>query len=159
MTFDGIDAFLRHLATLRGVVEAAEHAGLQDAGAGLVAGAQAMIGEELREWPALAESTVAEKSRAGYTGRISATDPLYRTGELRASISYSVQGQAVILGTTDPIAPYQENGTSRIPPRPFISATMFRDGHAAADLVAKHMVVAFGGGHAPDRRPGPLTGG
>ena len=158
--FDSIDAFLRHLSRLPEAVHEAERRGLDEAGKGLVVGAQGMIGEEVREWPALAESTVAEKQALGYTGRISTTDPLYRTGELRVSISYTVHENVVTLGSADPIAPFQEHGTSRIPPRPFISATMFRDGRAAAHLVAGYVVSAFGSHPVPRRsQNGHLTGG
>lgn len=159
-SFGTIDAFLQHLATLPAAVAAAERHGMEAAGASLVTGAQGMIGEEIAQWAALAASTVEEKSRLGYTGRVSATDPLYRTGELRLSIKFSVAPGTLTLGTNDPIAAFQEFGTARIPPRPFIGATMFRDGRAAADLVAGYMVAAFGV-NPPTRPPsnGRLTSG
>ena len=159
MSFSSLDSFIAHLRTLPAAVEAGRRRGLEAAGEGLVAGAQAMIGEEVREWPGLADITIQQKEALGYTGRISATDPLYRTGELRTSISYTLHGYGVTLGSTDPIAPYQENGTSRIPPRPFISTTMFRDGKAAADLVFGFEMAAFSSLPPPHHRAGDhLTG-
>lgn len=92
--------------------------------------AKSLIGQELSEWPALAESTVAEKERLGYTGAVSATDPLLRTGELRDSIKADAElspgGAIGMVGSNDPIAEYQELGTSRIPPRPFMSLALRR---------------------------------
>jgi phage gpG-like protein len=117
-----------------------------------------MIGEEIREWADLAPATVEEKQRLGYTGQVSATDPLLRTGELRLSIGHTVEEHGVILGSTDPVAPYQEWGTDRIPPRPFIGATMSREGHEAAELVANHMVGAAAGKNGP-MRPVPRRDG
>lgn len=131
------------------MVEHAEAKGLAAAGKGLTTAAQEMIGTEDEDWPALADATVAEKSRLGYTNRISPTDPLYRTGELRISISYTVDANGVTLGSTDPIAPFQEDGTHTIPARPFISATLFRHGHAAADLVADYLMGGFMGLRRP----------
>ena len=48
--------------------------------------AKDFIGHELAEWKPLAPSTIAEKERLGFTGQVSATDPLLRTGDMRDSI-------------------------------------------------------------------------
>jgi|ERR1039458_2089062 phage gpG-like protein len=92
--------------------------------------AKAYIGHELSEWPALAESTVEEKSKLGYTGRLSATDPLLRTGEMRASIGAYAVGSVGVVGSNEKKALWQEMGTLRatgsIPPRPFIGMAMSR---------------------------------
>ena len=153
--FGSIEAFLQFLATRPRAVEAAEKVGLEAAGRILVTDAKTMIGEEIREWADLAPSTVEEKQRLGYTGQVSATDPLLRTGQLRNSISSGVEGHKLVLGSDDPVAPYQEFGTSRIPPRPFIGATMFREGGEAAELVANHVLgaaVGFSGPLVPLKR-------
>jgi hypothetical protein len=92
--------------------------------------AKDLIGRENPEWPALAPSTVAEKSRLGYVGRISATDPLYRTGTLRESIEGVAEGFTATVATPDKIGLWQEMGTIRpsgsIPPRPFLGLAMSR---------------------------------
>lgn len=89
--------------------------------------ARALIGQELPEWPPLTARTIAEKQRLGYTGQISETDPLLRTGQLKASISAESEatttGAVGIVGSDDKIAAYQELGTSKLPPRPFIAPT------------------------------------
>lgn len=77
-----------------------------------------------RAWAPLAESTVEQKTQAGYAPP---DNPLLRTGEMRDSISGRVTmkgiGKAlsvIEVGSTDPVALYQEMGTDTIPPRPFI---------------------------------------
>ena len=92
--------------------------------------AKALIGHENPEWAPLAPSTIDEKSRLGFTGRISATDPLYRTGEMRESIEGAAEGLTGVVGSTDKVALWQEMGTLRptgsIPPRPFLGLAMSR---------------------------------
>jgi HK97 gp10 family phage protein len=83
-----------------------------------------MIGHELPQWPPLAQSTVAEKQQLGYVGHVSATDPLLRTGELRDSIRFEVEGLTVTVGSHEKIAAYHEFGTPRMPPRPFLAPAM-----------------------------------
>jgi hypothetical protein len=108
--------------------------------------ARELIGTEDQEWPPLSPRTIAEKGRLGFTGQVSSTDPLLRTGELRDSIKHVVEDVEVILGSDDPQAAYHEYGTEREPPRPFIATTMFREGHDAATLVWRHVMAAFVGG-------------
>lgn len=67
-------------------------------------------------WAPLAESTKADRVRSGYTE----DDPLLRSGELKNSIESEVVGLAAIVGTKSEIGLWQEMGTDRIPPRPFI---------------------------------------
>lgn len=62
-----------------------------------------LIGHELPQWPPLADSTIKEKERLGYTGHVSATDPLLRTGENRDSIGFEV----------DPLELEQVTGSKR----------------------------------------------
>ena len=94
----------------------------------LAKNAQDMIGRENNGWKALAESTVEEKQRLGFTGQRSATDPLLRTGVLESSISAQADRQGLtikgVIGSDDEVAIYQEMGTSRIPPRPFLSSAL-----------------------------------
>ncbi len=102
--------------------------------------ARAYIGHELPEWPPLAASTVAEKERLGYVGHVSETDPLLRTGHLRESIEVSIDGLTGVLGSTEPVALWQELGTSRIPPRPFLSLALFHSQPIAAPLFGRALM-------------------
>lgn len=49
------------------------------------------------------------------------TAPWLRTGELRASIESETDEDTAIIGSTTPVAIYQELGTRSIPPRPFLA--------------------------------------
>jgi hypothetical protein len=73
-------------------------------------------------WAPLAESTKADRVRTGYTE----DDPLERSGELKNSIESEVVGLAGIVGTKSEIGLWQEMGTDRIPPRPFIGPAYVR---------------------------------
>jgi hypothetical protein len=92
--------------------------------------AKEMIGREDNGWPALAPSTVEEKTRLGLIGRISATDPLYRSGAMRDTFASSAaptgNGAEGAIGSTSGIAASHENGTSRMPPRPVFTPTMIK---------------------------------
>jgi len=147
--FGSINAFLTHLARVAATLPEAQRHGEEAAGAGLAHHAQALIGAEAENWPGLADSTIAQKTARGQVGRISPTDPLYAKGDLRESISFQADTHGLVLGSTDPVAPFHEHGTSRMPPRPFIGPTMFVHGHAAADLIAGYVVGAFAGRTRP----------
>ncbi|WP_182056506.1 hypothetical protein [Pantoea sp. ME81] len=73
-------------------------------------------------WSPLAESTKADRVRSGFTE----DDPLLRSGELKNSIESEVVGLAAIVGTKSEIGLWQEVGTDRIPPRPFIGPAYVR---------------------------------
>lgn len=144
-SFASIDAFLAHMLRVAVELPHAQRRGEEAAGKALAHLAYELVGTEHEGWAALADSTVARKQARGLTGRVSATDPLYATGEYRISISYRVEGGAVLVGSGDPIAPFLEFGTSRMPARPVFGPTLFVHGHAAADLIAGHIMGAFMG--------------
>lgn len=80
-----------------------------------------MIGRENTFWEPLAKSTVREKKRLGYTGRISQTDPLFRTGKMRAGIRAHASGLHAVVEDRGIVSEWQELGTRRMPARPFVS--------------------------------------
>ena len=88
--------------------------------------AKAEIGEyqdgigEYSAWTELADSTKEDRVRKGF----SENDPLLRTGALRDSISHQSHGLQAAIGSTSDIALYQELGTVKIPPRPFLSTAL-----------------------------------
>lgn len=77
-------------------------------------------------WDPLAQSTIDEKARLGYSGQVSATDPLLRTGHLCASIEHVAGDTEAFIGSNLDEAVWQEVGTSHVPPRSYL-------GHAAAE--------------------------
>jgi len=48
------------------------------------------------------------------------SSPWQRTGTLRSSIASEVTANAIVVGSTDPAAVFQEEGTRTAPPRPFL---------------------------------------
>jgi hypothetical protein len=81
--------------------------------------AKAAIGKDHEMWPPLAASTIYDKEHKGYA----VPKPLLRTGEMRDSIQYTVEGNQGCVGSNDPKAVWQELGTSRIPPRSFLRSS------------------------------------
>lgn len=95
------------------------------------------IGHEMMQWAPLSDATmhgfhhpygfyIPGKVELGYTGHVSETDPLLRTGAMRDSIHFAIEGLTLIVGSTSQIAKFQELGTvnhltGNIPPRPFIA--------------------------------------
>ena len=108
--------------------------------------ARGYIGQEMPEWKPLAPATIAEKQRLGYTGQVSATDPLLRTGELRESIGVDldvlgfVDVLELVVGSTEKVALWQEMGTSRMPPRPFLGLAMQNSLPYAAERLGATML-------------------
>jgi hypothetical protein len=108
----------RSLATLPAQLEI----GLDKVGELAETLAVSYIGHEQESWPPLAESTLRDKEAKGFP----VPSPLLRTGEMRDSIRRELDPIAleVIVGSSDPRALWQEMGTSRIPPRPFLALGM-----------------------------------
>lgn len=78
------------------------------------------------DWEPLKPATIADKRRQGFP----APRPLLRSGKVRASILANVTVSrftySIHLGSFDPVARYQELGTSTIPPRPFLAPTLYQ---------------------------------
>lgn len=92
-------------------------------------------------WKQLAESTEAEKARLGYP----ADAPLLRTGDMRDSIETEHNALEAIIGSKDPVAKYQELGTNRIPPRPFLGPAAFAKKHEIHAVIGSAVASAIGG--------------
>lgn len=83
-------------------------------------------------WASLADSTIQQKAKAG-----GAEDPLIghyvgKTGgrpggQLRNSILVQIGPMEATVGTNDKVGEYQEFGTSRIPPRPFLRPALHQE--------------------------------
>jgi phage gpG-like protein len=76
-------------------------------------------------WPRLSQATI---DKHGDT-------PLLDTGALQSSISHVVEGTHAYVGTNDEKAAWQEFGTSRIPPRPFLGGALAHDGDKIPEIV------------------------
>jgi phage gpG-like protein len=69
-----------------------------------------------RAWAPWATSTARARRKSGSAGR----GLLYNTGALDRSLTYTVQGPKVSVQTASPYARYLQNGTNRMPARPFL---------------------------------------
>ena len=94
-------------------------------------------------WAPLADSTMREKTRLGYVGRLSADDPLYRTGAMRDSIEHRTGELETEIGTDSEIAPYHEFGTAKMPPRPFLGPALVTNKDNIEKIVGAFGVVAL----------------
>ena len=127
--FESLAKFAEHLAIMSVAVVAAEHKALKRCAKLVEATAKSEIGTyqdavgPFPAWPALAESTEDQKEKSGYP----LNSPLLRTGEMRDSIEHEVSGNEAVIGSKSDIAAYQEFGTDKIPPRPFIGPAAFRN--------------------------------
>lgn len=106
--------------------------GLDGAGRRMAGTAQGYLGEyqdrrvgPFGHWPMLSPRTVDEKTRLGYSPP---DNPLLRTGMMRQSIGHTVDRDSVTIGSTDPVARYQEFGTVNMPPRAFIGRAVAERG-------------------------------
>ena len=83
----------------------------------------------------------AEPMRAAVQQRLSEPQggphdaPWEVTGALRASIGIAQDDTIVRIGSTDPVAVYQELGTVHVPPRPFLGPVAAEEGEGAAHTV------------------------
>lgn len=95
-------------------------------------------------WPELADSTKADRVAKGYTEN----DPLLRTGELRDSIQHEVVGFDAFVGSTSDIMPFQEFGTSRIPPRPVLGTALQKCWPMIQRVMGEAVATGISGGYA-----------
>jgi hypothetical protein len=103
--------------------------------------AKAAIGKEHEEWAPLAESTVADKQHHGFA----VPKPLLRSGELRDSIEYAVDGNEGCVGTDNKAAPFLEFGTSKMPPRSFLVSSAISSEDKIHRMAAAATIGALSG--------------
>lgn len=132
-----LTGFAAHLAKLSVGIAAEEHALLAAAARIVHRESRAEIGHYqdaagmFAPWQELAQSTKDERVRLGYTEN----DPLFREGDLRTSIEFTVGLHEAYVGSNSPIAEYQELGTQHIPPRSFLGGAAFRKSAEVRDLL------------------------
>lgn len=132
--FSNFDAFSKQLEKVISKYQDKEFKALNFIGQFLEEEAKEKIGHlqkgggEFEDWKELADSTKRDKERLGYVFN-EEYNPLFRTGKLRDSISHVVNrvNHKLYVGSTDPVAKYQELGTFRIPPRSFLGLTFFKE--------------------------------
>lgn len=95
------------------------------------------------EWKALAPATLAHHDAMGV-----GDSPLLVTGELYASIEHEVHGREAVVGTKLDIGAYQEFGTEKIPPRPFMGPAAFVNKAKIERMMGGSVVSGMMGGNA-----------
>lgn len=126
-SFSNMESFSKHLSKVLGKHRVYEAKLANFIGQALVVEGRDKIGHEQERWEPLKEKTIQDKERQGYIFN-SEGNPLYRTGELRDSITYHFNPTLLTLffGSTSDLMVYQELGTKYIPPRSVIGLTMFQ---------------------------------
>lgn len=139
--------FVRHLAAVELLVNAAARKGLERAAEVVEAEAKESLGTyqdqagPFEDWAPLSGITISERKRLGYTPN----DPLLRSGALRDSIGHSVSGRTATVGSTAHYAAAQELGTPDIPPRSFLGSATVRKSEEVRDILGEHLVAAIVG--------------
>ncbi|CAJ0705821.1 HK97 gp10 family phage protein [Ralstonia holmesii] len=150
--FGDLASFAAHLVLAEVTAHKALEKGLDKAAAHIEHAAKDKIGEYQaangmhEAWPELAESTKEDRVRKGFTEN----DPLLRTGDLRDSISHETHGLEAAIGSTSDIAVYQELGTDKIPPRPFLGAAAYESIDEVKKLVGGAVITGIVGGNSLD---------
>jgi HK97 gp10 family phage protein len=139
MTLSSFADLAARLATADADMKLAEEAILEKACQLIEDDAKAAIGTYKYSWPQLAEATQEQRVALGY----SANEPLLRTGDLRDSIGHVVSGNEGFVGTNDPVAPFHEFGTSKIPPRPFLGPALEAVGPKIEKMAGRMMMGAM----------------
>ena len=142
--FNGFGLFAAHLMRTAAIGEEVSHHITKKAAKIVQEDAQVRLGiyqdyiGPFNAWEPLADSTVADRVNKGFTPN----DPLVRTGDLRDSITVTQKGREAVVGSDSEIAVHQEQGTERIPPRPFLGPAGFASKRRIA-VLATNMVVAW----------------
>lgn len=140
--------FLRFLEERQRAIPAAQEAGLNATGERMEKAARDLLGEYQREetgpfapWAELSDVTKERRTAAGF----SENDPGLASGAMRESIKHRVDGHTVTIGTDDPHAVWFEDGSTRQPPRPFLSLALWKHGKEEAEHMARKVFGAVTG--------------
>jgi phage gpG-like protein len=145
--FSSFGAFARHLAVTAALGEEVTHHIAEKSAEIIKQDAQAKLGHyqesvgPFPEWAELADSTKADRLAQGFTEN----DPLRRTGGLADSIQTQVLGNDAVVGSEDPVARWQEEGTERIPPRPFLGPAAFGAKRPISEMAGKTIIAWVSG--------------
>lgn len=148
LEFNDLSSFLTHLAVTERAIQRTTTEALDRAARLIQQDARKRIGKyqdavgPFQDWAELAESTQEERARLGYP----ANEPLLREGDLRNSIQREVVGDEAVIGSKSDIAAYQEFGTSRIPPRPFIGPAAYANRAKIERILGLAVVQGLAGG-------------
>lgn len=147
--FKDMASFITHFATLEVAIRREANHALEKSAVLIEKTAKEELGHYLDaigpfpEWDPLEPATIATHNRYGV-----GDSPLILTGELYASIEHETEGGEAVVGTKMTIGEYQEFGTDKIPPRPFMGPAVFSNKKKIEEIMAKGMVHGLIGGNA-----------
>jgi hypothetical protein len=150
--FKSFGAFAKHLLRTAVIGEEVSHHITAEGAKIIQRDAQAKLGVyqeavgPFPEWAELADSTKADRVAQGFTEN----DPLRRSGGLAESIEVHALGNDAVVGSQDPVALWQEEGTTQggaphIPPRPFLGPAAFGAKRPIGVMAANTMVAWIAG--------------
>lgn len=144
-TFSSMVEFADHLLERQAAVVTALRTGLEICAESIEKTAKEEIGNyqdaigPFEAWPDLADSTKADRVAKGY----SEDEPLLREGDLRDSIRHEVGALDAFIGSDSDIAVYQELGTDKIPPRPFLGTALFHNEGLIREVMGGSLVAGI----------------
>lgn len=147
--FNDLASFIAHFAGLHHAVQKEAEKTLEKAAKLIEKTAKEELGYyqpgigPFPAWQQLAQSTLATHALYGV-----GDTPLVLHGGLYDSIEHEVHGPTAVIGTKLDIGAYQEFGTSRIPPRPFMGPAALRNADKIKKLFGKALVSGVMGGNA-----------
>lgn len=140
-SFDSFESFANHLSmVVVPNIPSAMREGLHEVGEVITASAQAKFGEyqpavyKFPKWAPLSEATI-ESGNPNNT-------PLLRTGETRDSVDYTIDGDNVVIGSSEPTMVYHEVGTKTEPPRPVLGPAAYEARAMIRQIMGKATVLA-----------------
>lgn len=146
-SFDSLGAFAAHLRHLIAGAEAVERRAVDKGSEELLTAVKEVIGVYQTDpvvWPALAESTVDERVRQGFTP----DEPLKRSGQYADSFEREVKDHRhAVVGTHDERAAALEYGYKRIPARPAVGAAVAQKGEGIAHGMGLTIIHYVAGRH------------
>ncbi|OGB23355.1 MAG: hypothetical protein A3I66_01435 [Burkholderiales bacterium RIFCSPLOWO2_02_FULL_57_36] len=147
--FNDLSSFILHFATLEVAVQKSAERALDRSLQVIEETAKAEIGHyqpaagPFNEWAQLAESTLKHHERMGV-----GDSPLLVTGELYASIEHERSGGEGVVGTKLEKGKWQEFGTDKIPPRPFMGPAAYVNKENIEKIMARGVTAGLIGGNA-----------
>lgn len=138
--------FAAHLVGMAAEIEHANHSALEKSARIVKKQAKDYIGTYDAKYPTpwhpLAESTKKDRVNKGFP----ADQPLLRTGALRDSIEHTVSHNEATVGSNSQIAAWQELGTSKFVPRPFLEPALREKVPEILEIVGRSVVGTLSGG-------------
>jgi HK97 gp10 family phage protein len=139
----GLDQLLLKILTLSIVINEGAHEGLTEVGKIVKEEAKSEYGhyqtaiKDVEAWAELSDFTKEDRVSKGFTEN----DPLYRTGAVKDSVEYHVNGSSsVAIGSDREEAAYLEGGTAKMPARSVLAGSAYRKEKEITEIIGKAVV-------------------